>query len=399
MALSAQHLPTMQCRLLLLAISSVVTSVSSQEVATVASEDKLANLGLNETMAADAECAMEAGEAVDHLVHSILYVWAASERCGSEGAPVTCEIDVMSTIHSVSSLADAVLKVLEGCGKLPLRAELVGYECGKGVNALTSGSTGLAAAISGIAHRCPKMKPGTAWQAKPPAVTKIEPNKCIVDVGKIVSSSFKATKTLMAIKQVCTSSADPSECPLKSISIVSLIADVAAFIASSVRDCGGLHGMGVKGVGWAVSDDAAGCGEAILEMISSLNEIAAIGMKIPNMCHFDTSLPTLSAYDASDSDSLASRLSSGSVTLALAAVLPISMVFSFFGGSRFAQSRMKPKDLNRAAQDAYQGISGDVTVAVPEESLGLSFSGGTNLSPSMARTPRFTPRPDMSGTD
>jgi len=67
---------------------------------------------------------LDTGEIVSDLMDASMFIWAVTKRCGLDGKLVLCEVDFVSALKSVNSMADIIFKVLSKCDALESRAGL-----------------------------------------------------------------------------------------------------------------------------------------------------------------------------------------------------------------------------------------------------------------------------------
>jgi hypothetical protein len=269
----------------------------------------------------DAKCALTGLGAVDDLLDAAIYVWAATERCGSPGEVVRCEVDVASAAESVQGVVNVMLKALDKCDV----AHHV--DCSRASLDLTTGVAGLAAASGGIIANCPnKFQPSeteTARSELREVKADIATEKkgdftrkghCIVDVKHSLKAIFKTIKVLMSLKK------DRSK---NAIKVVAAFAGLGEYLAGIVGHCTDFAHV-----------DALCAGQSA-RLLKELTNVAKGGRNVAKECH--TSESRLYALDNDDETEIAEDSSSSSVTLALAAMLPLAAVVGFVSGTRLSK--------------------------------------------------------------
>jgi len=287
-----------------------------------------------------ASCALHGAEAVDELLDSAVYIWASVETCSHAGSEVRCEVNVASAIEAVNGMINVIMKAIHKCG------ELKHAKCGMAAGALTEGFAGLAAASGGIAAKCDtKLNPGQiqtvrgAMQNAGSYAGDARNQKfgaCIVDIKSSMKSFFKVIKRLMTVKHNCKHGMS-KHCVHNSLKIVAAFANLGAFIANAVGHCDAHKFNG-----------DAYCAAQSMRLVNEVNNVAKAGVAMAKECHEDSD-SRLYLLDEEDDEAPAS--SSSSVTMALAAMLPITAVLAFVGGSRLAKARSQPvRDFEELSQ-------------------------------------------------
>jgi len=102
---------------------------------------------------ASTSCTLQSAEAVNDLLDSAVFIWAAAKRCGKPGDAVKCEVDISSAIESLNAMANVLVSAVRSCGHLVVDHSGHG-ECGITVSELTESAAGLAAASGELAESC-----------------------------------------------------------------------------------------------------------------------------------------------------------------------------------------------------------------------------------------------------
>jgi len=265
-----------------------------------------------------AQCAVDGAGAVNDLTDAALFTWAATKRCGNpKDSQVKCEIDITSAAQGASNMIATIVGAVADCGAITTESA----ECAAAVTGLTGASAGLAAASLSIVDACPNSlkipnglpDDGTAQQ------TNL--GFCIIDAKGALASLFSASKYL---SQAANCKQDGS-CSDTAVNVISALADMGSNLAAAVSDCSSVKGDG---------NDKAGCASASLALVSALTEISQAGEAMKGVCGAGASR----LYQ----DRAVAATGSSSLTVALAAFLPIAAVLSFVLGRR-TRARQQPE--------------------------------------------------------
>jgi len=279
-------------------------------------------------------CALEGSGAVDELLDSAIYMWAATKRCAETGEGVRCEVNIASAVESVNGMVNVIVKALESCGHL----KSAKIECGQSVGRLTESIAGLSAASGGVVATCPnKLEPryistvrGSLAEAD--QYGHEEFGACMVDVKATMKSLFHAIKRLMTLEEHCE---DPhsEKCTHNVLKVVDSFASIGEMIASALNHC-----IVCKpgDAGCEKMREDADCAAQSTRLVDEVNNVAraAVGMDE----HCDISKAERLFLD-DDEDTIATGTGGTSVTLGLVALLPLTAVVAFMGGSRIAKTR------------------------------------------------------------
>jgi hypothetical protein len=272
--------------------------------------------GLSVGVAQDqAQCAVDGATAVNDLSDAAMFIWAASKRCGNPAdSQVKCEIDITSAAQGATNMIATIVAAVADCGAITTESA----ECAAAVTELTGAAAGLAAASGGIVDACPNSLKIPSGLPDDGTAQQTNLGLCIIDAKGAMGSLFSASK-YMSQAANCKQNGGCSD---TAINIISALADMGSNLAESVNDC-----TSVKGDGNGNADCAANG----LALVSALTEVASAGKAMKGVCTAGASrlyqnreIPT----------------SSSSLTLALAAFLPIAAVLSFVVGRR---TRSRPQ--------------------------------------------------------
>jgi len=264
-----------------------------------------------------AQCAVDGATAVNDLSNAAMFIWAASKRCGNPAdSQLKCEIDITSAAQGATNMIATIVGAVAECGAITSESA----ECAAAVTGLTSAAAGLAAASGGIVDSCPnnlKIPNGLPDDGTAQPTTL---GLCIIDAKGAMGSLFSASK-YMSQAANCK---ENGGCTNTALNIISALADMGSNLAASVNDCTSYKGDG---------NAKAGCAASGLALVSSLNGVAQAGEAMKGACNAGASR----LYQ-----NRAVATSSSSLTLALAAFLPIAAVLSFVVGRR-TRSRNQPE--------------------------------------------------------
>jgi len=245
-------------------------------------------------------------------------------------------MDVASAIESMNAMVNVVLKGVEECGSL----DATDAKCGLSVGVLTKTFAGVAASSSGVTAKCPNKlnnNKGLTFLVNTPAPTdgtsalasaaqQASFAQCIVNVKDLTKAIFKASKRLVTVQGNCNGG-DSKACAHNALKIVASFAAMGEYLAGSIGRCSANTAANAK-----LKEDAQ-CAAEVEDLVGSLNRMAsaAIGMK-QSCLGGEARLFELEHGTGVQN-------SGSSFTVGLAALLPLTAVVAFVGGSRFAKSR------------------------------------------------------------
>jgi len=302
------------------------------------------------------DCALDGARAVDDLLDSATYIWASVQRCGGNAAQkntILCTLDISSAIESVNAMVNVILKAVEKCGHM----EAEGHKCGLAVGVLTRSFAGLAAGSAGITAKCPNalnnnnpLVPLVSWtttavgagaladaqQSANAATGQASFAQCLVDVKDLTKSLFKAIKRIMTIKESCADGAH--HCAHNSLKLTASLAAMGEFLAGTVGRCSASTPANEKMI---IESE---CAEKSMQLIRHVSNMGRASVAMMEQCNVGAAR----LYQLENGD-IAETQNSSFVTLALAALLPLTAVLSFVGGSRFAKSRAQAQNFDSLA--------------------------------------------------
>lgn len=299
-----------------------------------------------------AECALHGGAAVDELLDSAVYIWAATGRCGQPSDGLKCEIDIASAIESMNAMANKILKAAAACGAFQ------GQQCALTVGHLTKALAGAAAASGGIIDECPALANATKKDehkedkrrrlssdpTPAPAqnatvnTTVVHAGKCILDMKDSFRSLFSVISRTMSLKQNCAT-AGPT-CVHNSLQMVAAVSSFGEYLSESVGYCT---------VGAQVQAECAG---ESLSLIHALGSIATAGHTMSQVCKPSGQQALFLAEDPV----VASNTTLQCVAMVLVALIPIASVLSFFAGSRMSKKKRSGESTARELESLQEDL-------------------------------------------
>jgi len=267
-------------------------------------------------------CAIEGAGALDSTVNAAVYLWASTQRCsgGSGHSDVKCAIDVNSAIKSVTDMINIIVGAVNKCGDVNIKHAA----CGAAVGQLTSAAAGLGAGGAALAGWLKNSaQPGNI--VVDATTTKV--GKCVMNVKGVASGIFGAAGGIAAAKKGCSGEAEV--CATNALQVVSILSNLGSAIAHSVHYCG-------KG------DTNADMSGDIVGLVAALNGVASAGIAIEQNCKVEASR----LYLAEKEDATPST--NNSMSIALAALLPVAAILGFVGGRR-VQKKVARRDLEGAS--------------------------------------------------
>jgi hypothetical protein len=298
-------------------------------------------------------CALDGARAVDDLLDGATYIWASVNRCNNtagntQANTILCTLDVSAAIESVNAMVNVILKAVQKCGHL----ESESAQCGLAVGVLTRSFAGLAAASSGIAARCPNKHLNNNTVSTPTVyglpvydqqtalasasgvanADKATPAtfaQCLVDIKDLTKSLFKAIKRIMTIQDSCEDG--NRHCAHNTLKLIASIGAMGEYLSSAIGKCQ------MNTVTQAKLITNSECASEAMHLVRHVSNVGRAGVAMQQNCVADARLFQIEHGNVEPQ-------SSNSMTLALAAFLPLTAVLSFVGGSRFAKPRAQDFD-------------------------------------------------------
>jgi len=330
-----------------------------------------------------AYCSLDGARAVDDLLDAATYIWASVQRCDNKAGntqadTILCTLDISAAIESVNAMVNVILKAVQKCGHL----ESESAQCGLAVGVLTRSFAGLAAAGSGIAAKCHHLHPSatisssnlvytpgggvhavgvrygngnniaapkqplvynvasTVTQSQQSALASAQAaaqanqnellgtsmasfGQCLVDVKDLTKSLFKAMKRIMTMKQSCADGTP--HCAHNTLKLVASLGAMGQYLSNAVGRCS-------PATVTKRTYDAECAGE-VSHLVRHVSNVGRASVDLQQNCNIGAER----LYQIEHGE--VENQSSNSVTLGLAAMLPLTAVLSFVGGSRFAKTR------------------------------------------------------------
>merc|ERR1712139_530700 len=208
-------------------------------------------------------------------------------------------------------------------------------KCGLAVGVLTRSFAGLAAASAGVKAKCVDKltflvtAPGEIDNkngALGSAAQEASFGQCLVDVKDTVKSLFKTTKRILTIPKNCDGD-DQADCAHNGLKLVAALSSMGQYLAGAIGRCS------ANTVANKHLKEAGECAEQVDELVRYLTDLGRAGVGLHENCEEGAER----LYELEHGVEMQSGGSS--MTIALAALLPIAAVLSFVVGSRFAKSR------------------------------------------------------------
>merc|ERR1711896_9963 len=246
-----------------------------------------------------------------------------------------CAMDVPAAIESVNAMVNVIFKAVEDCEGLQGEND----KCGLAVGVLTRSFAGLAAASAGVKAKCVDhavflvTQPGLLDNkngALGSAAQEASFGQCLVDAKDTVKSLFKTTKRILTIPKNCDGD-DQADCAHNGLKLVAALSGMGQYLAGAIGRCSP-NTVANKGL-----REGGECAEQVDELVRYLTDVGRAGVGLNKYCEEGAER----LYELEHGVEMQST-TSGSATFALAALLPLTAVLSFVGGSRFAKARTQP---------------------------------------------------------
>jgi len=278
---------------------------------------------------AQAECALDGAKAVSQLSDVVVFLWAATERCGpapnGNSLSPKCAIDITSAIKSATDMVMVIASAAEDCAAVKAES----YDCGMAVGRLTDSAAAIASGSAGIVQDCAKH----AESADPHLGSATTVGKCFADAKGAVGDLFKATLKMSQASASCAPGS--AECARNALNIIGFLSDMGAALGHAYDHCGQVDGK-------AESKDAA-CAAAVLEGVGGLHNLAEAGVHMSHACKVTPAVEIERKYQAAR---IQARASTFTPNVMMAAFLPIFAILGFFAGSKFAKGRTQTRQVD-----------------------------------------------------
>jgi len=272
------------------------------------------------------KCALDGVDAVSDMIDTAVYTWASVERCTKAGEDVKCELDVTSAIHSLISMSNIIIKAFHQCHIVRTETPKCGLAAGK----LVASAAGIAASAGGISDRCPEaFKPHAMSMGTGVSAFQDKPNVnwhhghgaiCLLDLKDAMKSIIKATTRMMTVKKSCDKS--ERDCTNNALRIFASFAAIGEYLTGALGHCQ-----------QGPISTSVDCGSSIADLLRQLDGVAVAGTSMAKHCtpENDADTSRLFEEDFFDGDP---QPGNQIVNIALAALLPLTAMVAFVGGSR-----------------------------------------------------------------
>jgi len=274
---------------------------------------------------AKVECATDGAKAVDQATDAAIYIWAATKRCGGSypGSPkvkdekVKCAMDITSSITAVGNVANIIAAALDECGII----KTTDKGCGLLAGQLTTAIAALASDTAGMLDACkPNKFEGHA--ADNLAAIKLNSDTdlgmCLIDAKGSLASMFAAIGSLKKLQK--------GDVEHNALETVSALASLGQGVAAAVNDCSAFKGKG---------NQNAVCASRTLGAVAELHRIADLAESMASTCKASASRLYL---ENSIHGRTLGVITKNSMSLTLAAFLPVAAVLGFVFGRRFSKA-------------------------------------------------------------
>jgi hypothetical protein len=285
----------------------------------------------------DTDCAVDGAKAVDQATDAAIFIWAATKRCGNpKHEKVKCAMDITSAATAAGNMANVIVAALDDCDVIKTDNK----DCGMLAGELTTAVAGLASMTAGMIDGCHNNKfDGNDDNAKDAIVDRgilrrdTDLGECIVDAKDSLSSIFDAVKSLKNLEE--------GETEHNALNTVSALASLGRAVAGAVDDCSAF----ATGKG----NQNALCASRTLGAVQELHSIADLAESMAATCEASASASRLYLQNGKNTGAITQN----SMSLTLAAFLPVAAVLGFVFGRRFGKAR--------ANRDNEAMIPGDTT--------------------------------------
>merc|ERR1711881_646946 len=149
--------------------------------------------------------------------------------------------------------------------------------------------------------------------------------QCLVDVKDTVKSLFKTTKRILTIPKNCDGD-DQADCAHNGLKLVAALSSMGQYLAGAIGRCSP-NTAANKGL-----REGGQCAEQVDELVRHLTNVGRAGVGMKEFCEEGAER----LYQLEHGVQM--QNGGSSVTMALAALLPIAAVLGFVGGSRFRKN-------------------------------------------------------------
>lgn len=289
------------------------------------------------------QCAVDSGEAISDAMDAVLFMFAASKRCGKQGMQIKCEVDVTEAIKSVNSVANVILKSVDKCGGL----QIANKKCGMAAGVVSKHAAGLAAASGDLAQKCPSIVGAPA----PAAMGALAaPVMCTIDLKNTLKNLFKGVREVMKIKSNCENS-ESKLCAINSLQLASSFVGMGEYLAAAVGHC--TRTTLLSGNQGSTNTRGSLCAAASLSLINHAADVTSASLALSRACEESAPLAArlYTQYSSDEVDEADEPAPAVSPSLLLGACLPIAGIVGFAAGRSFGKSRASSRDLLDSMSD------------------------------------------------
>jgi hypothetical protein len=271
--------------------------------------------------ASKTECAVDGAKAVDQATDAAIFIWAATKRCGNpKDEAVKCAMDITSAATAVGNMANIIVAALDECDVI----KTANKQCGELAGELTVAVAGLASKTAGMVDGCHHNKLEGHTQDNMAAVKlnrDLDLGECIIDAKSSLASIFD---TVASLKQVAVG----GDAEHNAFATVSAFASLGSAVAAAVDDCSAFSGAG--------HNENARCASETLGAVRELHSIADIAHAMATTC--ESSASRLYLENGKEKRKKNRAIANNSMSLALAAFLPVAAVLGFVFGRRLGKA-------------------------------------------------------------
>merc|ERR1719482_1996915 len=148
----------------------------------------------------------------------------------------------------------------------------------------------------------------------------------MVDVKDTVKSLFKVTKRFLTVQENCDGEHE-RHCAHNGLKLVAALSSMGQYLAGAVGRCSPNTAANKH------LKEAGECAEQVDELVRYLTDVGRAGVGLHENCEEGAERLYQLEHGVVESQG------SSSMTIALAALLPMTAVLAFVGGSRFAKAR------------------------------------------------------------
>jgi len=265
-------------------------------------------------------CVVNSMDATNEVIDMGLKSWAAAERCSTlEDSTVHCVVDITAVITSVSDFIKYILKAIDNCN--PLKES--NFACAHAGLKLESELMDLTSKSAKMTTECPNRADSIADPdvKSKTAMDRVSFGVCTLSIKDGMKSIGKAAASFTVHDKWCGANSADWRCADFSLTLAEHLVDIAKYIMNAVTHCGhsGLFHKGTH------------CFTAVTGVISALAGVGDGAAEIVGHCE-EKAPERLYSATAESSESPTSMVSP--LNAVLLALLPVTAIAGFVGGSR-----------------------------------------------------------------